>query len=228
MRVLTATKGDRAKAADILGITVHGLDKRIYENSQLNAIWGRGELSNPDGPSPPQGTQAMDRKPLDLPADPDGVELAQMVAKADRELHEKGLKKLGVSKDMLKRLRGLEGLARSSGHFIAISLETTHRSYYLQVLELMETAYRLRERLMAKAGEVGYIADDEARACLNKNYVEMVKEAGRAYELMLKGAQAMVQMIVDTKGLEMPTGKKKKPGWEIKAAPKQAMPPPPD
>lgn len=187
------------------------------------------DANNADGLSPPRESDVMNRNPLTtLPAgDPESVELAQMVEQCDRELQETGLRELGVSDGLLKRLKGLEKLARSSGHFIAISLETTHRSYYLQVLELMELANDLRKRLIAGPGQTGYIADDEARAFFNKNYIEMVKEAGRAYELMLTGAQAMVKMIVDTKGLEMPNGKKKKPGWEIKSAPKGERPPMP-
>lgn len=191
-------------------------------------------MNNVDGPPVPREGEVMNRNPLmTFPkGDPESVELAQMVEQCDRELQETGLRELGVSEGLLKRLKGLEKLARSSGHFIAISLETTHRSYYLQVLELMELANELRRRLMAKAGETGYIADDETRAFFNKNYIEMVKEAGRAYELMLTGAQAMVKMIVDTKGLEMPNGRKKKHGWEIvdapKLAPKPPLPPPPD
>lgn len=203
------------------------MNERIADNAQLRALWGQAEANSADGMSPPREGETLNRDALALPKnEPEAVELAQMVEKCDRELQEKGLRELGVSEDLLKRLKGLEGLARSSGHFIAISLETTHRSYYLQVLELMELANQLRRKLMAKAGEEGYIGDDEARAFFNKNYIEMVKEAGRAYELMLTGAQAMVKMIVDTKGLEMPGGRKKKHGWDIKDAPKHEPKPP--
>jgi hypothetical protein len=229
---MTAAGGDRGLASAALGMTRETLGERINAHAQLRALWSKAGADNADGPPPPRQGEVFNRAPLDLPKDePMTIELAQMVEQADRDMHEKGLKALGVSENMLTRLKGLEGLARSSGHFIAISLETTHRSYYLQVLELMEVAKGIRDRLMAPPGDTNYIADDEARAFLGKNYVEMVKEAGRAYELMLTGAQAMVKMIVDTKGLELPNGKKKKHGWAIVEAPKAAkapMPPPPD
>lgn len=136
-----------------------------------------------------------------------------MVSEADKAFHEAGLKTLGASDNLLKRIRDLDGLAKTSGGFIAISLEKTARSYYVQVMELMETAHQLRQRLMAKKGEEGYVADDEARAFFNKNYLEMVKEAGRAYQLMLMGAEAMVKMLILTKGDDPSGGTKKKPGW---------------
>lgn len=234
-RALTASGGNRSLAAAALGISPEQLGDRIKKHAQLKALWGKAGMNDAGGPPPPREAEVMNRGALVLPAsEPGTVELAQMVEQGDRELQEKGLRELGVSEDLLKRLKGLEGLARSSGHFIAISLETTHRSYYLQVLELMELANGLRKRLMAKGGEDGYIVDDEARAFFNKNYIEMVKEAGRAYELMLTGAQAMIKMIADTKDMEMPGGKKKKHGWDIvQANPatsggKPPLPPPPD
>lgn len=165
----------------------------------------------------PRQGEVLNRTPISLPDTPPGaVELAEMVSDADKTFHEAGLKKLGVSDKLIERIRNLDSLAPSSGSFIALSLEKTHRSYYLQLMELMEMAQDLRARLMAKAGEPGYIGDDKARAFFNKNYIEMVKEAGRGFELMLGGAQAFVKMLMDTNG-ENAGGNggatKKKPGW---------------
>lgn len=195
-------------------------------------------MNDAGGPPPPREAEVMNRSPLELPhTPPNGVELAEMVSAADKAFHELGLKKLGMSDKLITRIRDLDSLAATSGGFIAISLEKLSRSYYAQVLELMELAKELRDRLMAKAGENGYVADDEARAFFNKNYIEMVKEAGRAYELFLQGAQVMVEMMIKTKGLEMPGGRKKKHGWDIVQANPSAglssggkppMPPPPD
>lgn len=174
-----------------------------------------------DGAVPPEAGKVLNREPMNLPeAQPSDIDLIEMVSAADKELHQLGLKNLGLPEKTLLRLRGLEGLARSSGNFLAISLETTHRSYYLQLIELMGLAKDLQERLSTPAGQDGYIADAEQRAWFNKNYIEMVKEAGRGFELSLTAAQAMVKMMVDTKGLEMPGGSKKKPGWGIVKAKK--------
>lgn len=156
----------------------------------------------------------MQRQPVALPETaPSAVELAEMVSAADKAFHELGLKKLGASDKLIERIRNLDGLAKTTGGFIAISLEKTSRSYYLQVMELMETAQNLRARLHAKAGEEGYIENDEARAFFNKNYIEMVKEAGRAYELMLSGAEAMVRMMKAATSDDDAPGATKKPRW---------------
>lgn len=229
---MIVAEGDRKVAAAILGITYKQLETRIREHQQLRAVWGQAGVNSPAGLPAPREADVMNRRPLDLPPiAPTGVELAEMVSAADKEFHELGLKKMGISEKLLKRIRDLDGLAPSSGSFIAISLEKVSRSYYVQVMELMEMAKDLRDSLMTKGGQPGYIADDKARAYFNKNYIEMVKEAGRAYELFLTGAQVMVEMMIKTKGLEMPNGKKKKHGWEIMPAPevkRHPMPPPPD
>lgn len=143
---------------------------------------------------------------------PTAIELADVVSESDNVLLRKGLTKLGISQKTLDRLKTLDGLARSSGQFLSISLEKTHRMYFLQLVQLMEVSDQLRERLLAKVGEQGYINDPEARAFFNKNYIDMVKEAGSGYKLMMEGAAAMVRMLQAASG-EQGGGAKKKPGW---------------
>lgn len=206
----------------MLGMTEKAIERRIADNSQLRALY-QSTQSVKGIEAPTQG-QVLNRKPDDLPQDPTEIELVQLVSETENELHQLGLKKLGLSDKLLKRLKRLDGLASSSGAFIAISLEKTHRSYYVQLLELMEMAEELRVKLMIPRDQPGAVVDDEARAFFNKNYIEMVREAGRGYEMMLTGATAMVKMIGDAKGLDIPGGKKKKAGWGIVDAPKRKGP----
>jgi hypothetical protein len=186
--------------------------ERIKDSPQLKALWSKVDAV--DGHKAPTKGEVMNREmSIVPPVDPEGVELAQMVSEADNEILRKGLKKLGVSEKMISRLKTLDGLAKSSGHFLSISLEKTHRLYFLQLLGLNEVADELRGRLLAKAGEPGYVNDDEARACFNRNYAEYVKEAGNGYKLMMEGASAMVRMLQAAKGDEDgPTGGGK-PKW---------------
>jgi hypothetical protein len=146
---------------------------------------------------------------------PESVDLAQMVAESDNEILRKGLKELGVSDEMLERMKTLDGLARTSGHFLSVSLEKTHRLDFLQLIHLHEVADGLRQKLLAKAGAPGHIADDETRSYLNRNYVELVKAGGEGYKLMMEGAQAMVRMLAAAQGddpEDKPTGTGK-PRW---------------
>ncbi len=154
-------------------------------------------------------------RPMEVvpPMTPESVELAQMVSEADNEILQRGLKKLGVSESMLKRLKNLDGLARSSGHFLSISLEKTHRLYFLQLVGLNEVADELREKLLAKPGQPGHIVDAEARAYFNRNYAEFVKEAGNGYKLMMEGASNMVRMLQAAKGDDDAPGPSGKPKW---------------
>ncbi len=157
------------------------------------------------------------------------MDVLEMVTDAERRLHEMGLRNMGIPEKTLYHIKALRGLASSSGHFIAQSLEITARSYYVQILDLMALAKRTHIQLMLEPGSPGCISDDEARAAFNKNYLEMVKEGGRAFELMLQGATVMVKMITDARGDSEPGGgKKRKPAWAIKAAEKTKEPPPSD
>jgi len=213
--VLRETKGDRARTADILGMTTHSVTIRIHADDQLRAMYGdqtKGE------PATVTVAESMSRSPDDMPDVETSVDLAAIISEQDNLMLRQGLEKLGVSQKTLTRLKDLDGLAKSSGMFLSVSLEKTHRMYFLQLVHLMEMADELRERLMIKAGEVGYIADDEIRAAYNKNYIEMVKEIGGGYKLTIEGAQAMVRMITAAKGTD-PTGSKKKPAFSKLVSP---------
>ena len=209
-RILAAVDGDRKKAADILGIFPSSLDNRIQMNKSLAALWGRGHV-DAKGPSTPEQADTLFREIPDRA--PTGIELATMVGKLDRLSHEKGLRKLGISEPLLERIRNLDGLAPTSGHFIAIALENTHRSYYVQSMQLMELAETLHRRLVAPKGSAGAVEDEVDRACFNRNYTDMVREAGRAYELMLTGAQAMVEMMLKMRDHDGGRRAPKSAGW---------------
>lgn len=166
-----------------------------------------------EGVQPPRAGEVMMRDAEGLPVDVNKIEVLDMVTDAERQMHLLGLKKAGIPEDTLKQLKALKGLASSTGHFIAQSLEMTSRSYYVQILELMELSKALHKRLMKKAGDDDFIASNEERAMLNRNYIEMVKEAGRAFELMLMAAQAMVKMMQASEDDSKGTGLTRKPAW---------------
>lgn len=141
------------------------------------------------------------------------ISLVDIVSKADKLMLEGGLEKLGVAKEYIEKIRNLDGLAESNGKFLSASLETIHRMYFLQLVQLFGISEALQKRLAAKPGEDGYLADDEARAWFNKNYIEMVKESGNGYSLMMDGAQAMVRMMIAAGDAGGAPGKKRKPGF---------------
>lgn len=208
--------GNRPLAAAALGITEDQLGVRIKNHTQLRALWSRAneDIHGINGPKVTTETEALNRDISVLPGmTPEGVELAQMVSESDNELLRKGLKKLGVSDKMLSRLKTLDGLAKSSGHFLSISLEKTHRLYFLSLIGLNEVADELRQRLLAKEGEPGYIASDESRAYFNRNYAEFVKESGNGYKLMMEGAANMVRMLQAANGDEDAGAALGKPKW---------------
>lgn len=222
---MTECGGNRALAAEVLGIAQHDLSARIRKNPELKALWSNSRSVH-GNPAPEAKTvEVMNRRPKQMSdLTPESVELAQMVSESDNELLRKGLKKLGVSDKMVERLKTLDGLARSSGHFLSISLEKTHRLYFLQLIGLNEVADELRARLLAKPDEPGWVAGDEERAFLNRNYSEMVKEAGNGYKIMMEGAANMVRMLAAAKGNDDPTGPTGKPKWGRVNEPKAVDP----
>ncbi len=217
--------GDRALAAEALGISREELKDRIRKNKELKALWPSS--LGVKGPAAPETNtvEVMNRRPKEMSdMTPESVELAQMVSASDNELLRKGLKELGVSDKMLERLKTLDGLARSSGHFLSISLEKTHRLYFIQLIGLNEVADELRGRLLAKSGDPGFIDNDELRSYLNRNYVEMVKEAGNGYKIMMEGATNMVRMLNAASGKDDPGAPTGKPKWGRVNEPKSAEP----
>lgn len=72
-------------------------------------------------------------------------------------------------------------------------MEISWRTYYVQIVQLVDLATALQKRLSAKSGKPGYIRNAEARAMLERNYIEIVKEVGRAFELMVDASYAMIR-----------------------------------
>lgn len=180
----------------------------------------------PPDPVAPTNGDAMHRRPGDLPAMPgmsqQDVELALAISDADNRILREGLAAMGVGERTLKKLKGLEGLASSSGKFVAVALEKTHRMYFLQIIGNFELADDLRERFLTPKPDkddaskfIDPIASDEIRAMYYRNYTEMVKEGGRGYKLIMEGTEALVRMIMAAKGAGDPKAKgPKKAGWQ--------------
>lgn len=161
-------------------------------------------------PQAPLQTEILDREEDDLPTraapgEKTGVELIQLVDEAERELHLKGLEAIGVNEQTLKKLRRLDGLASSTAAFIAIGLEKTHRLYYLAVVDLKTVADQIKERYLDDPTAV----TNEERPYYYRNYIDAVKEFGRAYDLFLQGAAVILRIVGQASG-EPVDGKKKK------------------
>lgn len=143
----------------------------------------------------------MEREQDDLPGGaavkPEkSVELMELVTQAERDLHMKGLQAIGVNEETLKKLRQLDGLASSTAAFIAMGLEKTHRLYYLAVCDLKTVADQIKERYLDDPAAV----DDEQRPFYYRNYIDAVKEFGRAYDLFIQGAAVILRIVGDANG----------------------------
>lgn len=79
------------------------------------------------------------------------------------------------------------------GGVLLRSMEMSYKSYFSQIVQLVDLGTALQKRLSAKTGKSGYIRNAEARAMLERNYIEIVKEIGRAFELMVDASYAMIR-----------------------------------
>lgn len=211
---LRTAGGDQKLAAIALGISQPSVSRWIQNDDQLRALYGRRGNQAEVTPAATQ-VEAMRRMPGDRPPVVDDVELAELVTDHDNEILSKGLKRLGMSDELVKKIKDLDRLAESSGKLISVSLQKTHGMYLVQLFNLMEMADALRLRLNAKHGDDGFEPmSNMDRAFLLRNYTDMVKEAGNGYKMMLTGAQVMTEMLL---GSESQDGKapviRKKPGW---------------
>jgi len=177
----------------------------------------------------PTEAELMDRSPDTQPdsiPSPASVNLALGIAEQDAKILLEGLKALGIQDKTLERLRKLDGLAQSNGHFLSVSLQTTHRMYFLQLVEMMEVAQRMKDdyieaEIVDPANPEKKLSrlSHEERAWFYKCYTEMVKEAGKGYNTMMEGTKAMVMMLKAASG-DGDKPKQGKPKWHTREAAK--------
>jgi hypothetical protein len=208
---LKASEGNLAIAAAALGCSKDNIVKWIDRTPRLRALYGdRTEHTTKAPVAPPTPLELMGRTEDKTPpgiGKQSGINLTNIVDEEDAKMLLEGLRAIGLPEKDLKRIKDLSALAKSNGHFIASSLQTTHRSYFVQVMELTTVARNLKERYLDDVEEDdkdnpgtkkmvrNNKCSDEERAYFYKCYTEMVKEAGRAYEIMMNGAQAMIRML---------------------------------
>lgn len=210
--------------AAALGITEASVRQRVYSDPELKALYAhrKGSFGKPadESPKPPDGTAPFRRRVDDLPEPVRGIELAETVAEMDRDIYREGLREYGVSEKQLKKLKALDGLAKDSGRLLSVSLQMTHQNYLGQLHKLADVADDLLERMKGVEIDGKYIPHaPEDQASLTKCYIECVKEAGKGYQLIMEGTQAMVRMIAVASGVSDTA-----PARETKWKPKKVNP----
>ncbi len=190
----------------------------IDRDPQLRAAYGSTGSSKEGGPAQvptaPTHADVLERDDDDIPphaTGEKGVELLQLVSQAEREHHMKGLQLLGVNETTLTKLRNLDGLATSTGAFIATGLEKTHRLYYLAVIDLKTVADGIKERYLDLDADGNPQVGQDLLPYYYRNYIDAVKEFGRAYDSFLNGAAIILKIVGDNSG--EPGKKKAKLGY---------------
>ncbi len=186
----------------------------IDKDRELSAAYGTtGKLKPAAAPRAPSSAEVMERDEEDLPPGLPGekasTELLELVSKAEKELHLKALHALKVDEATINKLRLLDGMASSTGSMIAIGLQNTHRLYYLAVVDLKTVADQIKERYLDDEGAV----TDEQRPFYYRNYIDAIKEFGRAYDSFIAGAALILRIVNDGAASEGPGKTKAKLGF---------------
>lgn len=165
--------------------------------------------------SPPTEIEARRRTADDVPAGviPD-IELADVVQKEDLDMFRKGLRAMGASERVIAKLKGLDKLAESGGKFLATSLQITHRMHVVTVIGLYEEIDHIRQILQddREQADPKLKMSHMDRTFYYNAYTAMVAETGKAYSLSMRGAEALVRMMLVAGG-KGGSGKREKPKW---------------
>ena len=209
---LKASGGNIDAAADALGIFSETFDEAIKRDPNLQALL-TDLRSGGDGAAILSEMESMRKDARDIPdGPPPAVDIVDLIDDNEKKMLSDGLLKLGASAAIVNKLNLLDGLATSSGHFIAHALQKTHKLYFIQLVNLADEADHLKKLLdddLAQTDPAKKMTNFD-RAQYQRAYVDMVKEFGRGYSLNLQGAEAMVNMIF--KGNPSPNGVAKRPG----------------
>lgn len=224
---LREAEGNVALAARALDTGERNVHWWIANDTELNALYGGMSAASKEV-KPPEGLDVLTRSPEEAPAaivedgvpPPKDINMALAIAESDMQAMRDGLKRMGIGDSTLAKLKELDTLAKNDGLFLSISLRTTHRMYFVQAVNLMETADGLKKRYLDPVQDPDKAPGEtkennncnaEERAYFYKCYHEMVKESGRAYSLMMAGTEAMVRMLKAATGDDKP--RSKKPKW---------------
>lgn len=178
---------------------------KVQGDPELRRLYGpsRGQFT-PRSPVAPTAAEVIDREEDDLPPHTGeskaGVELLALVSEAERELHLKGLAAQDLDAKTIEKIRNLEGLATSTGAFIVMALENTHRGYYVLVMQLKSVAEDIKKKYLDDPVPGG--PDDGTSVKIDaalkpfyyRNFIDAVKAFGDAYNNFLQGAAIILKM----------------------------------
>ena len=191
-RVLAEVNGNIPAAAEVLGVSVTTVEYHISHDLRLKSLYaspkGLAEVQVGEVEAMTRGRS--DAPPAFAPAKQDGdAVLADVVQIQDEELIIQGLKKVGISDEMVEKLRNISALGPTAGRFMASSLALTHKLMVVQTIELKVEADYIREH---------YLRDEklsaEERSYWQKSFNEIADLIGKGFDRTLAGTQALIAM----------------------------------
>lgn len=168
----------------MLGISERALASYISRSPELKALWSR------NGEGGVGVDEILAGREVDgiESADPDQV--MQSIIAQDRVILEQGMKKLGLKPETLDKLRDLDGLALNGGKFLSVSIQTMHKSYFMQLMRLWERSMEIETKYLNNEN-----LEPKQRAFWYRMWSDMVKEHGKGYQMMFQGAEALITML---------------------------------
>lgn len=205
-RVLAEVNGNIPAAAEVLGVSVTTVEYHIAHDLRLKSLYaspkGLAEVQVGEVEAMTRGRS--DAPPAFAPAKQDGdAVLADVVQIQDEELIIQGLKKVGISDEMVEKLRNISALGPTAGRFMASSLALTHKLMVVQTIELKVEADYIREHYLRNEN-----LSAEERSYWQKSFNEIADLIGKGFDRTLAGTQALIAMQRGAAG----KGRPAKPG----------------
>lgn len=207
-------------AAEMLSITVPQLDWAVRNDDQLRALYGARAIGGEVPVVRQEDTHG--RSPEDLPdgvMPTKGMQWVELVSEQDIDLIRKGLKGMGLSEGILDNIKQMGKMAKSGGSFLAAALQITHQSYFASTMETFELSRRVKKILdddEKEADPAKKLSHDDKRAYY-EIYLEMQGALGQAYNLNLKGSEAIFRITMAANRRNIKT-RPSKPGFGAMAA----------
>lgn len=207
--------GSRVKAAKLLGVSVEAIRAKISRTKILREIYSN--TLDIDDEATPGKNDIINRSKKDLQFVDEidsqrKAEIVEMYEKSSSDLDDANLRELDISEKLIRRIRTLDKLAPTAGHFIAMGLEKTHKLLYAQLLDMHEISQNLAEKIKA-----GSYSDAESMYFAHRAYSELVKQGISGFKTMMEGGIAIARIH---RGAGRNSGeggpeeaKKMNPGW---------------
>jgi hypothetical protein len=182
--LLKQHEGDRSKVAEVLGMDLKYVSRRIIKTPALRAIWSNAPTLEPDSPEVEE-RKVPRKKDHDLIADKRSIDTWQ---KNGRDIFMSEVSSMLHDKDNIQKLDIFKGFEGNVGLHMARCLEMTQNVNIRQNVTLFEVAEKLKTQIMDGG------LDEESEILKTRLFISCCEQQGKFYDRLLRGLEAMLKL----------------------------------